>query len=72
MRQYLIRRFYIFVLFSAVSLGFSLNPVTAVQKVASDIYEADITEEMEVLDTGPIHEGFAETSTSHTESGIVV
>ncbi|MCJ7806175.1 MAG: hypothetical protein MUP57_01330, partial [Clostridia bacterium] len=72
MRQYLIRHFYKFAVLSVISLGLSLNPVASAQEDPSDIYETDIAEEMQVLDTGPVHEAFAETSSPDAEPGIVV
>jgi len=71
MKLHLIRKFYIFAVFLALSLGFSVNPAAS-QEDPSDIYESDITEEMEVLETGPVHEAYAGTSTPDTEPGIVV
>jgi len=44
----------------------------AYQEDSSDINETDITDQAEVLSTGPVHEAFAETATSDTEPGIVV
>jgi len=71
MKLHLLRKFSIFTIFLAISFGFNVNPATS-QEDPSDIYETDITEEMEVLDTGPVHEAYAETSPSETEPGIVV
>lgn len=72
MYYYRIHQLFITVLFSTIIIGGGICPVIGYQESPSNIEETDITEEMDILDTGPIHEAFAESSTSDTEPGIVV
>lgn len=71
-KKHLTRQLYLSIIFMAASAGFIVNPVAAFQKDPPEIIEAEITDEMEVLDTGPVHEAYAETASSDTEPGIVV
>lgn len=72
MRYYRVHQFFISVLLSIIFIGAGICPAIGYQDNPYDIEETDITEEMDVLDTGPMHEAYAEPSTSDTDPGIVV
>lgn len=71
MRLHLNRKIYIFAVFFVISSGFNVTPAAS-QEDPSDIYETDISDQMQVLDTGPMHEAFAETSSPDAQAGMVV
>lgn len=71
MKHPVMRRLY-FLAALLIIPGLSFSQQIMAQEDPPEIYETDIDENMEVLDAGPVHEAFAETSVSDTEPGIIV
>jgi len=71
MRIHPVRKIFIVAASLALLSGLNVAPAAS-QEDPSDIYEADISDQMEVLDAGPVHEAFAEPSSTDTKPGIVV